>query len=73
MARRFSKGIEQLVRYARAHHWRIERTRGGHLKLTKPGLPPVFTGYSPSDVRAQRNAIARLQRTQQRSSAGRRS
>ncbi|WP_239023926.1 hypothetical protein [Salinicola corii] len=37
---------------------------GGHLRFLKDGCPPVFTGYSPSDARAEKNMLARLRRIQ---------
>lgn len=66
----FGKGVERVVQYARDHGWHIQRTRGGHLRMTRPGLPPVFTSATPSDVRSQRNAIARLRRAQRQGSTG---
>ena len=61
---RGTKGIERVIRYAKAHDWHVERTRGGHIRFVKAGCPPVFTGYSPSDARAEKNALARLRRVQ---------
>jgi len=37
------------------------RTPGGHLKFTKLGLPPIYTGSTASDHRA-RNARTQLRR-----------
>ena len=39
-----------------------ELTRGNHMKFTKPGCPPVYTAFTPSDRRAASNAIATLRR-----------
>ncbi len=62
------RGIERVVRYAVAHDWTVERTRGGHVKLSKPGCAPVFTSFTPSDgKRSALNAIAQLRRAQRRS------
>lgn len=58
------KRLESLVHFAQRHKWRMERTRGGHIKLTKPGMPPIFTSFTPSDSRSQRNVIARMRRVQ---------
>ena len=44
------------------HGWEVVRTPGGHLKFTKPGLPPIYTGSTASDFRAERNARAQLRR-----------
>ena len=42
---------------------------GGHLKFTKPGLPPIYTGSTASDHRAARNARAQLRRADRQASA----
>ncbi|REC93400.1 hypothetical protein C8D72_3446 [Kushneria indalinina DSM 14324] len=60
-----SRALRRVVRYAVDHGWFVERTRGGHVRFIKPGCPPVFTGFSPSDTRAERNVLARLRRIQQ--------
>lgn len=62
--RGLAKGMTQVVRYAQSHHWHAERTRGGHLKLTKRGCPPVFASCTPSDDRAKRNVLAQLKRAE---------
>lgn len=64
MAKRIKKGLQRVVRYARANDWQIERTRGGHLRLTKEGMPPVYTSSTPSDTRSENNAIAMLKRSE---------
>lgn len=61
-----TQAMKRVVRYAINHGWEVERTRGGHLRFNKAGCPPVFTGYSPSDVRAEKNVLARLRRLQKR-------
>lgn len=60
-----SHALKRVVRFAVSHGWVVERTRGGHVRFTKPGCPPVFTGFSPSDARAERNVLARLRRVDQ--------
>lgn len=37
-------------------------TRGGHLKLSRRGCPPVFCSATPSDHRTVKNGIALLRR-----------
>lgn len=59
-----SKAMKRLMRFAMHHGWQVERTNGGHLRFLKRGCPPVFTGFSPSDVRAEKNMLARLRRVQ---------
>lgn len=60
---RGAKGIERVLRYARSHGWHIQRTRSGHIRLTKPGCATVFTSCTPSDSqRASLNAISQLRR-----------
>ncbi|MGQ7245167.1 type II toxin-antitoxin system HicA family toxin [Salinicola sp. V024] len=57
-----TRALKRVVRYAVTHGWIVERTRGGHVRFIKPGCPPVFTGFSPSDARAEKNVLARLRR-----------
>lgn len=59
-----TNALKRVVRYAQDHGWNVKRTRGGHVRFTRPGCPPVFTGFSPSDARAEKNALARLRRIQ---------
>ncbi len=59
-----TRALKRVVRYAVDHGWFVERTRGGHVRFIKPGGPPVFTGFSPSDARAEKNVLARLRRVQ---------
>lgn len=58
------KQLLPLIEYALREGWDVIRTRNGHLKFTKPGLPPIFTSSTASDHRAGRNAQARLRRMQ---------
>lgn len=46
-AHELSRGHKQLrglIEFALQHGWEVVRTPGGHLKFTKPGLPPIYTG-----------------------------
>lgn len=64
-ARIFHRGhkrLKPLIDFALREGWEVVRTPGGHLKFTKPGLPPIYTGATASDHRAGRNALARLRR-----------
>lgn len=62
---RSTKGIEKVIRYATSHDWQVSRTRGGHIRLTKPGCATVFTSCTPSDSqRATLNAISQLRRAE---------
>jgi len=61
------KALQPLYDYAHAHGFQIGRTRNGHLRISKHGFPPVFTGSTPSDRRAVLNALARLKRVQRQS------
>lgn len=63
------KRLRPLVEYALNEGWQVVRTPGGHLKFTKAGLPPVFTGSTASDHRADRNARAQLRRAGQQAAA----
>jgi len=57
-----------LMTFAIANGWRVRRTQGGHIKFSKGGLTPIFTSSTPSDYRADRNAMARLRRADRRQS-----
>ena len=59
-----TRALKRVARYAVTHGWNVERTRGGHVRFIKPGCPPVLTGFSPSDARAEKNVLARLRREQ---------
>ncbi|WP_456073025.1 AAA family ATPase [Dickeya zeae] len=65
-ARELARGhklLLPLIEYALKEGWEVERTSGGHLKFTKPGMPPIFTGSTASDYCAGRNTRALLRRT----------
>lgn len=57
--------LRPLIEFALSEGWHVARTKGGHLKFTKAGLPPVYTSATASDHRADRNALAQLRRTEQ--------
>lgn len=65
-----TQALKRVVRYAVNHGWDVERTNGGHVRFLKPGCPPVFTGFSPSDARAEKNVVARLRRVQRQEQEG---
>lgn len=56
--------LRQLVDFAKANGWTVSRTRGGHIRFTKPGLGSIYTSSTPSDYRAGLNAKAQLRRAQ---------
>ncbi len=43
--------LKRLIRYALKEGWTVIRAHGGHLKLIKPGLPPIYSGSPISDCR----------------------
>lgn len=66
-ARELARGHKRLlplIEFALREGWEVVRTRNGHLKFTKPGMPPIFTSSTASDHRAGSNARALLRRTQ---------
>lgn len=63
------KQLRGLIEFALQHGWEVVRTPGGHLKFTKPGLPPIYTGATVSDYRAERNARAQLRRATRQAGA----
>lgn len=60
--RHTGKTMFYLLSYAQQHGWKAEKTRGGHLRFSKPGRPLIHTGSTPSDWRSAKNALARLVR-----------
>ena len=57
---------KQLAALAARHDYEITRTKGGHLKLSKPGRPPIHAPSSASDPRSLKNVrsyILRNERT----------
>lgn len=58
------KRLQPLIEFALNEGWEVTRTCGGHLKFVKPGLPPIFTGSTTSDLRTGSNIFAMLLRAQ---------
>jgi hypothetical protein len=56
------KALRPAIQSAQGRGWNVERTNGGHLKLTHPKYGVAFTSSSPSDWRVVRNLDARLRR-----------
>lgn len=56
------EGLRQLIEFAEANGWTVSRTRGGHVRFTKPGLGSIYTSSTASDYRSGLNAKARLRR-----------
>ncbi len=54
--------LRALIEFALGEGWRVKRTRGGHLKFTKPGCAAIYTSSTASDHRASLNARAQLRR-----------
>lgn len=71
-ARELARGHKRLlplIEFALGEGWEVVRTSGGHLKFTRPGLPPIFTSSTASDHRAGLNARAMLRRAQRQGDA----
>ncbi|MGJ8518323.1 hypothetical protein LMG33810_002691 [Carnimonas sp. LMG 33810] len=56
--------LGRVIRYAREEGWTISRTRNNHLRFSKQGCAPVFTGSTPSDTRACLNTIKHLKHSE---------
>ena len=56
------KRVRALIEFALAEGWRVKRTPGGHLKITKHGCAPIYTSSAASDHRASLNARAQIRR-----------
>jgi hypothetical protein len=62
--------IQKRVREIEQLGWRVERTRGDHLRLTHPDARyPVFTALTPSDWRAWEKMLADMRRALRKASA----
>ncbi|OPE38091.1 hypothetical protein IPC881_07120 [Pseudomonas aeruginosa] len=53
--RRGHQRLLVLIEFALREGWDVRRTPAGQLKLVKPGLPPIFTRSTASDLRATRS------------------
>lgn len=51
------KSLWPLIEYALSEGWQVVHTAGDHLKFTKAGLPPLFTGSTATDCRAGQQAV----------------
>jgi hypothetical protein len=55
----------EFLKEARKLGWEAERTRSGHLRVRKRGIPmPIITTSTPSCHRAYQNALASLRRAE---------
>jgi HicA toxin of bacterial toxin-antitoxin, len=58
-----SRRARELARIARAAGWRVEPTRGGHLRFRHPDARgAVITASTPGGGRWRHNALASLRR-----------
>jgi predicted RNA binding protein YcfA (HicA-like mRNA interferase family) len=59
------KDMKRLRKTAEQQGWRVEDTRGGHVKFLPPDTaqPAVVAAGTPSDHRAWRNLLASLRRS----------
>ncbi|PRB81495.1 type II toxin-antitoxin system HicA family toxin [Pseudomonas sp. MYb185] len=64
---KLKKPLQELADFAVGLGWQVSRTRGGHIRFTKEGYPPIYTSSTPSDPRAGLNARALLRRAASRS------
>lgn len=56
-----SHHMKRLRELQKAHPlWEISITRGTHLRFSRPGCPPVFASYTPSDWRADKDLARKL-------------
>lgn len=53
----------QVIAFAESLGFVAEQTRGGHVKLVKPGRKTVFISKTPSCHRAVKNAISDLRKS----------
>lgn len=55
------KSIRELQRQLPG--WRMDYTKGGHLKFTHPSGATVFMSKTPSDYRSRKNFLAKCKRS----------
>lgn len=60
---KITKAIRPAMEYAKELGYQASRTRGGHLRFTKPGRRSVITSSTPSDWRTTRNVISQLRKS----------
>ena len=61
--------MRELVEFADGLGYSAEKTKGGHIKFSCPGIPATFTSATPSDYRSWTNCRARLRRQVERQAA----
>lgn len=54
--------VAELTRLAARDGWRVEPTRGGHLRLRHPSGALVHAAGTPSDRRALANTLSTMRR-----------
>lgn len=57
-----NESAKRVIAYAESLGFSAERTRGSHIKFTRPDVPAVFFSGTPSDHRACQNGMAKLRR-----------
>lgn len=60
MHRNFDESTKRLVEFAKQHGFSLERTKGSHLKFTRPGVTSVFFSSTTSDRRAALNCKSQI-------------
>lgn len=54
--------LRDLVEWAKALGFEVERTRGSHIRFRRPNTPLVSSSMTPSDHRAYMNTRSKLKR-----------
>lgn len=57
-----NEAVQRVVAFAAALGFDACRTKGGHIKFSKPGCRSVFFSSTPGDKRAPLNAMAALRK-----------
>jgi hypothetical protein len=58
------RDLQKLITYAQARGWTVTKTASGHIRLRHPSGALIYTGSTPSDHRAVRNAAADVRRAE---------
>jgi hypothetical protein len=62
--RTVKRDLQKLITYAQGRGWTATTTRNGHIRLRHPNGALIYTGSTPSDHRAVRNAAADIRRAE---------
>ena len=63
------KRLRALIEFVLGEGWKVMRTRGGPLLITKPACAPIYASSTAIDQRAERNARVQIRRADRQAQA----